>query len=341
MNIVGILVIIAMPYMAGYILKSIMNRREIRQIETYLTGFFFVFLIQGVVAFFTYFIGNCSFATLCNAYNATFIAIAVIFVMLLIVNLVIMIVKGRGERAYRPKLHKLEYLFLTITILLACCIIYRVFDLQDYLREDIMLPTIRTTLATNTIYEYNPITSQQFTLGLISSKRIISLPVFYAYICRVLAIDEPLLIYVVMTIQTLVCTFFACMLFIVPVLKNRSKNIFFSMFLAAVILSGDYFSGSIGYKLLWNGYAGDTIVAATMLPYLMYVLTDWYRVLRGDDANKSVLATGITNSIKILICFVASLFITGITSGILLLAIELTLLGVACIVRYRAEEGRV
>lgn len=339
MDLLGIIVIITMPYMAGYILKSVINKKEISQIETYLTGFFFVFFLQGLVSFVQYLLRGCSFAALCKSYNMAFIVLMVVFCATLIVNLILRIINGKGEKVYHPKYRRVEYLLMLIVLILSACIIYRVVGLTDYLRDDIMLPTIRTTLATNTIYEYNPITSEQFTLGLINSKRMISLPIFYAYLCRTFGLDEPFLIYVVMTIQTLFCTVFACLLFIMPVLRSRAKSILFTVFLATVLLSGDYFSGSIGFKLLWNGYSGDAVVTGAMLPYIMYVITDWYRTVRENKEEKGVKAA-IANLVKLILCFGASLFITGITSGVLLLVIEAGLLGVASIIRYRIEEGK-
>lgn len=338
MDILGIIVIITMPYMAGYILKCVVNNKEISQIETYLTGFFFVFLLQGVVTFIQYMIRGCSFDKLCSSYNIAFIVLIAAFLACVIARLILRIVKGKGEKVYHPKFRKVEYVLIAIALVLFVGIVLRVVGLLDYLRLDMMLPTIRTTLATGTIYEYNPITSEPFTLGLIASKKIISLPIFYAYICRLFGIAEPILIYVIMTLQTLVCTVFACLIFMMPVLRSRVKSILFTVFLAVVILSGDYFSGSIGFKLLWNGYSGDAIVAGTILPYVMYIITDWYRSIR--DAGEKAWSPAVINLLKLILCVGASLFITGITSGILLIMIEASLLGVASIIRYKIEEGK-
>lgn len=338
MDIIGIIVVLLLPYMAGYILKSLVNKKEISQIETYLTGFFFVFLLQGVVISAGYLLLKKNFNEICTMVGYSIIATVAVFLIVLLINIIIRIIRGKGEGIYHAKLRRSDWILIAIMTLMSFFIAFRVYDLLEYLRTDIMLPTVRTTLATNTIYEYNPIISQQFTLGMINSKKIITLPVYYAALCRIFGLSETNLLYLVATLQTLVVTFISCMLFIMPVLKNRRKSQIFGIFLMALILSGDYFSGSMGAMLLWNGYSGEAIVAGAMLPYLMFVLTDWYRAARGDNGEFS-LHDKIVYCLKTVLCMSASVFITGITTGILLLIIEFILLGVACLVRFRKEEG--
>ena len=49
MNVLGIIMILFLPYAAGLIFNIITRQKETNQIETYLIGFFSVFLLQGVV----------------------------------------------------------------------------------------------------------------------------------------------------------------------------------------------------------------------------------------------------------------------------------------------------
>ncbi len=343
MDIVGIITIFVLPYMAGYILSTLFNKRETGQIETYLIGFFFVLLLQGVV-----FIGGqasgISFDQMCELFFSMTLCIGVVFALALVCNIIrAIIVKNRPKSndedsalsepvSHRP-MSRQEWVILAILIIVAAGVLARVWLLKPYLRHDIMIETVRTTLSTDTINEYNPLTSQPYSLGLIASRKLISLPTYYSYICRIYGIDETLLLFVFLTSQTIMCTYFACIQTMAPMLRNRRKTLIFGVFLGALLLSGDYFSGAIGEKLLWYGYAGDTIVAGVMLPYIMYIATRWYRERRGDYGVRKGYV--IKNIAKMLLCLTASVFITGIATGALLILITIATVGACCIVRFR------
>ena len=339
MNIIGIIVILTLPYVAGYILKNILNMKETSQIETYLTGFFFVFLLQGLVFNVGYNVLHHSFAQICMDYNYMMVAMAALLIVAVIVDIAKRLRKGKKAEVYHAKYHYGDWILLAVTLAIFAIIVIRIVRLEDYLRMDLMLPTVRTTMSTGTVYEYNPIISEPFTLGLVMSKKIIALPIYYSYLCVNYGIEETFLLYIVLTVQTVMCTYFACMKFIVPVIRNRRRSLIFSVFLGAVILSGDYYSGALGEKLLWNGYAGETIVATVMLPYILYVVTSWYRHERGDQGEKS-MAIRVQNVGKILLCFFASVFITSIPTGLLMLVIETVIIGVSSLVRFRIQEGK-
>ena len=51
----GLIVILTLPYMAGYIFTSIAHNKETSQIETYLIGFFSVFLVNGAIFYVEYY----------------------------------------------------------------------------------------------------------------------------------------------------------------------------------------------------------------------------------------------------------------------------------------------
>ena len=49
MNYIGIVLILILPMFAGTVFNIIFKQKETSQSETYLTGFFSLFLLQGVV----------------------------------------------------------------------------------------------------------------------------------------------------------------------------------------------------------------------------------------------------------------------------------------------------
>lgn len=330
MNILGIAVIFAMPYMSGYIIRTVLNRRETGQIETYLMGFFFVFLMQWMV-FYTggkYF--GMDFVKMCRAYVVCEIVTASLFILALVFNICRGILrrgKSTGER-YRQKLRKEEWAELAIILLIIAFIIYRIFDIKDYIRDDYMLPTVKSILNTGQINVLNPITHRPYVLGLIPLRKIITLPVYYAAMCSVYGFDVPQLLYIIMTIQTVICTYLACILFIIPVVKIKERVFIYSIFLGGMILSGDYFNRAIGGMLLWNGYAGSTITATVMLPYTLYVIYTDYRNGR----------TGAFSIFRLIMVMAASITVTGMATGALLIAIVIITASVVCLILRRGAS---
>ncbi|MBR6237965.1 MAG: hypothetical protein IKQ83_02860 [Lachnospiraceae bacterium] len=321
MNIPGLIVVLALPYMAGYILKTVTLRREIGQIETYLTGFFFLFLIQGAVFVTADSFMGLAFAGLCDCYVGMIIAVAAVFAVTVIINIILNKKRGREER-YRQKLTKREWILISLMFLIGILVCIRVVGTIGYVREDFMFPTVKTTLATGTVNAYNPITSRPYVYGIINSRKVITLPIYYACTCAVFKMDPILLLYVICTIQTVICTYFSCVLFIIPIIRFRERLYMFGIFLGALLLSGDYFNYAIGGKLLWNGYAGDTIVAAVMLPYVLFLIMSGYRERR----------LKIIDSLKLFLVFFSSVFITGVAKGALLICITGGIAFICCII---------
>ena len=332
----GLIVILTLPYMAGYIFTSIAHNKETSQIETYLIGFFSVFLVNGAVFFVEYYKLGRGMQQVFSAFAVTEIVIAILFFITLIVRVILRLTMGRSKKDEKPKMHASDWGLVAVSVVISLCIVYRVYSLQEYLRDDFMLATVRTTLHTGRIYEYNPITSQPYNVGLINSKRIIMLPIYYSFLSSFYGIRDSMLLYLILTLQTILCVYFACVTVTMPVLRSRKKNLIFSIFLGTLILSGDYYSHAIGAKILWNGYSGEAIVAGVMLPYVLYVITCWYRQERGDSEEANAYLR-IVNIAKLLIVALSSVFITGLTTGVVLIVIEIFIAGLCSYIRYRKE----
>ncbi|MCR4650420.1 MAG: hypothetical protein K5662_01560 [Lachnospiraceae bacterium] len=348
MNILGITAILVLPYMAGYILRFIFNSKETSQIETYLIGFFFLFFLNGT---------SLAIAIRQNATigDMTFMikAIEIIIAVASVVVFVMGRMMGRGKPykyTLEPEWKNEEKIMLLIVCLLAGIIALRIVLLASYVRDDEYLGMIKTILNTDTLFKYNPITSQISDMGVIGSKKIITLPIYYTCLIRIYGFAPVDFLYILLTMQTVACIFFVSVILARPILKSRKKLLTYILFVGCVILSGDYFSGAICKKILWNGYAGDTIVASVMLTYILFVLTRWYRQERGDDLltkpdEEQVTSIGkagwynrFLNLLRILLCTLASLTMTRVASGVLLIIIVIGVGSVACTLRFGKEE---
>ncbi len=320
-NIAGLILLIALPYLSGNLLKTVIRKKEINQIETYLLGFFLVFLIQGVYFTVGSLLMNCSFDTLCDGFDIVVIILTALSLIVLAAGLIIRKKDGTTS-VYRRVFSRYDMVLIGIMTLITILVCVRVIGIIDYIRDDYILPTVRTTLSTGTVNEYNPLTSIPYRVGLTTSKKIVTLPVYYSYLCRNFGFEPIVLLYVIMTLLTVVCTYLSCTLFIRTFIKQREKLFLYSIFFGGVILSGDYFNRAIGGRLLWNGYAGSTITTAVMLPYMMYLVISCFKAGR----------VGVADVIRMLLVFGASLFISSITYGALLIAITAAVTLTACLI---------
>lgn len=332
MNILGILLLLILPYGAGLILNIITRQKETNQSETYLIGFFSLFLLQGVVFSLHSFLG-LPFELTCKIYSCASYAIVV-------TGLLVGVCVCRSyikESLKKCALRKDEILVFTLMVIAFALVVVRLCSIYYYGRDDIMLETVRVNSMTGTVNVYNPLTSRPYELGIINSRKIITLPVYYTYWCMTYNIGDRVLLYIVASLQTLFCLFFACKCAMTAILKTNKKVYTFMMFVAVLLLSGDYFKGAVGYKVLWNGYSGETIVIAVMLPYLIYLVMDMYKIEKGEYGPRK-WKYRISRVFRIILTLLASVFITELATGALLIILSLATVIVCCTVKYGREE---
>ncbi|MCR5800467.1 MAG: hypothetical protein K6G69_10365 [Lachnospiraceae bacterium] len=331
MTVIGIIFILLLPYATGIIWNVITRQKETNQIETYLIGFFSIFLIQGVLFALYNFMGM-PYEKVCNI--LTYVTYAL---MGLGVVGGIICRKEIAADFKKVTFRKDERIMAILMILVIALVVLRVVLLFGYERNDIMLETVRINVMTSTVNTYNPLTGRMYELGLINSKKLISLPLFYTYWCMTYGIEARVLLYIVITLQTVMCMFFACECAMEGILRSNKKMYTCMMFVGVMLLSGDYFEGALGYKVLWNGYLGESIIAAVIIPYTINLIMDFYRLERGDYGDKK-WGKRIVRVIRLLITMSCSVFITGIPKGLLLIALCLAAIIVCTTLRFGKEE---
>ena len=332
MNILGIFLILIMPLAIGIDFNFITRQKKTNQIETYLIGFFSFFLLQGVI-FSLYNFVNIPFETCCDILTYTNYGLFGLAIFVSIIGFKDYVLTD----AKKHLIKKEELVSLIVLLIAIAVVVYRIISIFGYERDDIMLETVRINVLTNTVNTYNPLTGRAFELGLITSKKIITLPLLYTYWCMTYGIDARILLYIVCIIQTFVCVLIACRCAMTAVIKLRKKQYLCLFFVAVMLTSGDYFKGSIGYKILWNGYDGAAIIAAVMIVYVIYLVMDMYRLERGDY-GKASWGQRIVRIFKFLICLASTLFITGLATGALMVILCLISMIVCATLRFGKEE---
>ena len=331
MYIIGIILLFILPFAAGCACKGILRWKETNQIETYLIGFFFLFFLQGVVLVPCIFL-NIEFLSACYMLMAVMgVVLALGIVMAVIGGL-----KGRatedntGKRkvAWRKK-DKLLYMGMMIVFGL---LIVRMIMGMHILRDDIVLETVNTTVGTGTMFTYHPLTGTVMDGGMITSKKIVTLPLFYAAFVQVFGIEAMYFVYLAVNVLVLGCSYFACALLLNKVtILSRSKMYAYWLVYGLLLLSGDYHKSTLTYRLLYQGYEGMTICFGVLMPYLLYVILTWYRSEADDE--KVTFATRIMYILKFVLVFACSMVITGLGTGFLFLFMTGAIAAVCCLIK--------
>lgn len=333
--------LVIVPYLMGLLLNYIMRERNIGQIETYLSGFLFLFLCQGLL-FFAGILGNVSFQ-LISMIQTVFYGVGVCLLLLLKRKSIAKVFK-RGRNAENlasknPKVmnaattsEKVTFLVL-LTVLLGT--VYRILQIRSFSIADTVLETIQTTLTTDSMYRYHPLTGKLMELGMITSKKWITLPLWYGYLANIFKLEPALLIYALVPIVILLLSCFAYgRLAYLLFEQNKLKTMQFVTVYLLLILSGDYLTTTFGYHQLFLGYSGETIIASVMVPYVLTVLYQAFgSYLRGEKhmiPDRKQRALVIT---RLVLVFGASMFLTSIPTGVFFLLLVLGLFFVIVIMK--------
>ena len=332
MYIIGLIMILFLPFFVGTVLNFITRQKKTDQIETYLIGFFSVFLIQGIVFSLNTFVGF-DYRFCCNIFSGISYGFCALFILVAIFGFKDFIICGKKK----PVIRKDEMLVFGVMTVAIIIVIVRVAMIYGYERDDMMLETVRINVLTSTVNTFNPMTARPYELGLISSKKLVTLPLYYTYWCMTYGIDARALLYIVCELQRVFAIIAACGCAMKRILKSNKKQYLYIMFISLLLASGDYFKGAVGYKVLWNGYSGDTIVATCILAYIIFLVLDFYRLERGDYGDKT-MAMRLIRILKILLCFACTLFITSVPTGILMILLCLVTMIFCATIRFVREE---
>ena len=330
MEILGVILWFIMPALAGYTVCNILRWKETNQIETYLIGFFFLFFLQAVVFIPFVWLGKSLSDAVGVLYILVFLLV-LLFILCMGIHVISRRKKGTEPVVKQPwkKTDKACFLMMILVFLL---ILLRMALSINLLREDIVLETVLTTIQSDSLYVIHPLTGQVMEAGMISSKKILTSPLFYAGLVQMTGVDAETFLYFVMGVMTLLCSYYAyALLFSQVSFNTRSKRYVFWIMMGLLILSGDYHSGVISYKLLYQGYEGNTICFAVILPYLLYLIVAWYR--KESEEEKNTFAVRFMYLTKIVMSFAVSVLITSLGCGLVFLFMAMVIAGICCLIK--------
>lgn len=151
-------------------------------------------------------------------------------------------------------------------------------------RFDYTVEMINTTITTNHIYLTHPGTGSALMLGMKPNGKIVTLPLFYSFLMKIMGGSPLVLTYKIIPVWTLLLSYCSYALLAKALFEGRKaekgKVVFFLVALGALNLLGTLSSGSIFYYQLYRGFRGETICYSVLLPYVLYLM---HRIMIKSD----------------------------------------------------------
>ena len=335
MDIFGTVLFMLLPYVAGYSCKRILRWRETNQIETYLIGFFFLFFLQGLI------LVPCVWLGISLTF-ASYILLGVLLILALIAFIFVASELysyrnvGIQKKGISLPGKKAERTLFFIMIAVFLLLVVRMVINLPVLREDIVLETALTTLQTDSLFVAHPLKGSMMEAGMIASKKIVTLPLFYACMMRLTGVNAEVFLNLITSGMVLVCSYHTVsLLFSKVTTPVRGKIYLCRIIYGLMILAGDYHLDTLSYRLLYRGYEGTTICFGVILPYLLYLIVSWYKLETGEETVE--FGVRITYLLKIMLPLATSVVITGLGTGFVFLFMAMVVAGICCVLKSLKE----
>jgi len=151
----------------------------------------------------------------------------------------------------------------------------------QYRQGDLTVETVESFLATDGIYQVNPLTGQPYTEGIPSRLKILCLPTLYGSLCKLLKISPLVLVHRIVPVVTLLGCYTAFAALGRCLFSERKKRVCFLIAVAILLWTGTYLYGMDGFNLLYCGWRGVSIRNGVLLPWLISLCLrkKWFSVL--------------------------------------------------------------
>lgn len=137
-----------------------------------------------------------------------------------------------------------------------------------YPTGDMTAEAVNTILATDTVCQVNPMTGQAYVQGMPMRLKILCLPTFYAFFCKLLHVSATQLVWVAVPVITLLLSYFAFATVAKALFaEDARKRGIFLIFVVLILWVGNYMYGMDGFAVQYAGFRGVSIRMAVLLPY--------------------------------------------------------------------------
>lgn len=225
-------------------------------------------MISGLMILMTVFEGLCLFAI---KLNLSLHQLSMLFLMTICVLLMLTLFIIRKELSVvtlsvrKSISYGTDKLILTaiVILILICLFVYLPSNASDTISE-----TVRTTLFTNTLYQFNPLTGQSMENGMYPICQVCTTPLFDACVIMLTGTDIDMYLNVVFPAFTILGSLLVMWLWAKMTAKPRIYMIVYTL----LVLFSLNKSGTFAYELLHQGHLGNIFVIAVILPFICYLI---------------------------------------------------------------------
>ena len=324
----GIVLLWIVVYLSGMLFCKIAGEKETSQLWKHLIGFFFLIFCQGIFFFLGQILGWNFRKT---AWILTVVLLMVCCLSVLICKKEVIALLSKVRKFRLEKVADGRYKALLLWLFIA--LIFVVSSGTAVSRNDAMVETVQRTLLTDTMNQYHPFTGKPLELGVIMSKKIITLPFWYATLSLWTGLDGVTAVWVLGTLVTILLSLVAFaelggLLFF----RDFKKTWLLLLLLELLYLSGDYYVGSAGYRQLFYGYSGEVIVGVVVIPCVLSMLYRYMgptmRVYFPMEREQIHLWSLL---LELGLCLGSCLFLTSLAWGIFMVMIAMVLFAISCV----------
>lgn len=177
--------------------------------------------------------------------------------------------KDRIRRSFVPEDAGVsQYVYLLFGILAVVQLVLVVLARDVYLDGDMTRETVSSFLATDAIYQVNPMTGQPYTVGMPFRLKILCLPTLYGILCRGFGLSVDTVVLSIVPAFVLLGSYLAYSTVAKRLFpENKTGRAVFMLAVALLYSFGDYMQAMDGFGVLHSGFRGTAIRAAVLLPY--------------------------------------------------------------------------
>lgn len=272
------LFLIIIAYLLGSLVQAVLRDKNSKLPETILVGTLVMLLLWEAVILPSIKL-LASFRGVCKVYSG----------LLLLLVLISVIVAGRRMTGQ----HKITRIYdvwpLAGALGVMVLQIIFIFMLVPNLYRDYTIETVNTTLVSDLIYENHPGLGTTFEYGITFRGKLVTLPLFYAYLVQIFGEAAATMVFRVVPIWMLLLNAFAYWNLGNHIFKKDesewNRSFIFVIGIGLLNIFGSFAKNCIFYYQMHRGFRGETMIYGILLPFSLclcsriFVQRDYVKVV--------------------------------------------------------------
>lgn len=265
-------------YLAGCLIKKIFRDPDQKLLENFILGMLLMFLLWEMLILPSIKL-LASFAIVSKVYSVLLLAIALTAILFC----------GKEMRnGWMIRSVKMPWMALIVVMLFLLQTGYFIM-MQPDVAGDFTVETVNTTIQSDLIYENHPGMGDTFTYGITFRGKLVTLPLFYAYLTNLFSCHAVVIVYRAIPTFVLLLSYMAYGLwadvFFGKAEHREAKTALFYGGITLLNFCGSLSENSMFYYQLHKGFRGETIVFSILIPYAVYLCWQIY----GNKKYRSII----------------------------------------------------